>query len=221
MSISPSGGTETVRIWDWPTRIVHWLLVALIAFSWWSAENDELEWHIRSGLTILFLLVFRLIWGLIGSSTARFASFVRGPRAILDYVRGRSGYRLGHNPIGALSVVGLLALLAVQIGLGLFASDEDGLVSGPLAHLVGFELSEEVADLHEDNFYILLALIGLHVGAILFYLFVKRDNLVKPMVAGTRDAPAGTEPMRPAALWRLLLAIAVAFAVIWWVWGGG
>jgi cytochrome b len=221
MSLPPGAVTERVRIWDWPTRIVHWLLVVLIAFSWWSAENDELEWHVRSGMTILGLLVFRLVWGFIGSSTARFASFVRGPRAIVDYLRGRTEYRLGHNPIGALSVVALLGLLAVQVGLGLFASDEDGLFSGPLAHLVDFDLSEEITDLHEDNFYILLVLIGLHVGAILFYFFIKRDNLVKPMVVGTRDAPAGTEAMRPATLWRLLLAVAVAFAVIWWVWGGG
>jgi cytochrome b len=218
MSLPPGGGTERVRIWDWPTRFVHWMLVVLIPLSWWSAKNDEMEWHFRSGLTVLGLLVFRLIWGFIGSSTARFSSFVRGPRAIFDYLRGRTEYRLGHNPIGALSVVALLGLLAVQVGLGLFASDEDGLVSGPLAHLISADLSEEITDLHEDNFDILLVLIGLHVAAIFFYFFVKRDNLVKPMVVGTREAPAGVEPMRPAAWWRFLVAAAIAFGVVSGIW---
>jgi cytochrome b len=210
----PPGGTDIVRIWDRPTRLVHWLLVVLIAISWWSAENDALEWHFRSGYAVLGLLVFRLIWGVIGSSTARFSSFVRGPGAILDYLRGRSEYRLGHNPIGALSVMALLGLLALQVGLGLFAGDEDGLHSGPFAHLIDLGLSEEITDLHELNFNILLVLVALHVGAILFYFFVKRDNLVKPMIVGTREAPRGLEPMRPAALWRFAVAAAIALAVV-------
>ena len=88
-----------VRIWDLPVRLVHWSLVLLVTFSWWTAEQEWMEWHYRSGLAILGLLVFRIVWGVIGSSTARFASFVRGPRSILDYLRGRAEFVLGHNPV--------------------------------------------------------------------------------------------------------------------------
>ena len=104
-----------VRVWDLPTRVFHWMLVALIAFSWWSAENDELDLHIWSGLAVLTLLIFRLLWGVFGSSTARFANFVRGPRAMLGYLRNsRAWTAIGHNPIGAASVI---AMLLVLIGL--------------------------------------------------------------------------------------------------------
>jgi cytochrome b len=208
-------------IWDRPVRLVHWLIALLIPFSWWTAEEEMMEWHYRSGLTILGLLLFRLIWGVIGSSTARFSSFVRGPRAIADYLRGRSPPVLGHNPLGALSVIGLLTMLAVQVGLGLFAADEDGLESGPLAHLVSGKTAEEVAELHGSAFIVIVALIGLHVAAILFYLLVKRDNLVKPMVTGRREAPMGAQAMEHAPAWRFLIAAALAAVAVYWIAGGG
>jgi cytochrome b len=204
-----------VAVWDWPVRIVHWAIVLLIAFAWWTAEEEMVDWHYRAGMAVLGLLVFRIVWGFIGSSTARFSSFVRGPRGILSYLRGRSGYVLGHNPLGALSVLALLAMIAAEVGLGLFASDEDGLMSGPFASLVSDDLSERLTDLHHDLFDYLLVLIGLHVAAILFYLLVKRDNLVGPMIVGRRSAPAGTEPMAAAPLWRFLVAAGIAGAVVW------
>jgi cytochrome b len=179
-----------------------------------------MEWHYRSGLTIFGLLLFRLIWGMIGSSTARFSSFLRGPRAIAAYLRGRSPPLLGHNPLGALSVVGLLAMLAVQVSLGLFAADEDGLESGPLAHLVSGETAEELAELHGSTFILLVALIGIHVAAILFYLVVKRNNLVKPMVTGKREAPEGAQPMEHAPAWRFLSAAALAIGAVYWIASG-
>lgn len=206
-----------VPIWDAPTRLFHWAIVVLVALQWWTAEEEKIELHVTLGLVTLGLLLFRLIWGLIGSSTARFASFVKGPRAIFGYLRGRAGYVLGHNPLGALSVIGLLGVLAAQVGLGLFASDEDGLYGGPFAHLIDPDLSEEIAELHEDLFDVLLVLIGLHVAAILYYALVKRDNLVAPMITGRRDVPEGVEGMRAVPAWRLVVAALLAAALAWWI----
>jgi cytochrome b len=210
-----------VAVWDRPVRVVHWLFVLLIPFSWWTAEEEMMEWHYRSGLTLLGLLVFRIVWGLIGSSTARFASFVRGPQAIVSYVRGDAASPIGHNPLGALSVLALLAMISVQVGLGLFAADEDGIDSGPLAHWVDVELSENIAELHEKNFDLLAVLIGLHVAAIAAYLLIKRRNLVTPMVTGMAEAPPGTEPLRNVGALRFLVSAAISFAVVALVWSQG
>lgn len=217
MAAAPSG--RRLRIWDLPTRIVHWLLVIHIPILWWTAEEHLIEQHMVAGQVALGLLVFRLIWGFIGSSTARFADFVRGPRAIADYLRGRTAYRLGHNPIGALSVVAMLGLLLLQVGLGLFASDEDGINSGPLAYLVDVDVSEELTELHELTFWFLLPVIALHVAAIFFYLFVKRDNLLTPMVVGTRDAPDTVEEMQPAGLLRFAAAAGASVLLVLWISG--
>src|SRR5688572_8103704 len=166
----PPAPISTQPVWDLPIRLFHWLLAALIGFSWWSVKNGQPDWHIWSGFAILTLLVFRLLWGLFGSSTARFANFVRGPAVVRDYLRDNSTWRFaGHSPLGALSVVALLAAVAVQVGLGLVSVDEDGLNEGPLAQLVSLETSEAARDLHESFFNILLALIVVHVAAIVFY----------------------------------------------------
>ena len=126
-----------VRIWDWPTRIFHWLLVLLIPALWWTAENERTELHIQLGLITLALILFRILWGFLGSSTARFANFLKGPRGIAAYFGGRASGAVGHNPLGGWSVIAMLALLAAQVGLGLFASDEDGLYMGPLSLWLG------------------------------------------------------------------------------------
>jgi cytochrome b len=204
-----------IAVWDRPVRIVHWLLVILIPFSWWTAEEEMLDWHQRSGIALLGLLVFRIAWGLIGSSTARFSSFVRGPGTILSYLRGRVASPIGHNPLGALSVLALLGALALQIGLGLFSADDDWLWPGPLTGLIGEELAEDMAEWHEAAFNLLLAVIALHVAAIAFYLLVKRRNLVTPMVTGVAEAPPGTEPMQGAGALRFFAAAGIAFAAMW------
>jgi cytochrome b len=209
-----------IKVWDASTRLFHWSLVVLIAGAWWTAENDMLEWHLQIGLAVLALLVFRLVWGLIGSSTARFTDFVRGPRAIGDYLRGRSPYRIGHNPIGALSVIALLLLVAAVTATGLISEDEDGIAPGPLAHAVSPVVSDAAYELHELGFDALLVLVVLHVAAIAFYWLVKRDNLLAPMLSGSREAPEGIEPMRPAPAWRAGLAIVLAAGFAWWVWNG-
>ena len=210
-----------IGIWDGPTRLFHWSLAALIGAAWWTAEEEMLDWHYRIGVTVLILIVFRLIWGFIGSSTSRFAGFVRGPRAIAAYLRGAAPHAVGHNPLGALSVLGLLFMVAAVTGLGLISEDEDGIAPGPLAHRVSPELSDTAHDLHELGFDILLALVALHVAAIAYYWLVKRDNLIGPMLSGSRDMPEGTEPMKPAPLWRAGLALVLAIGFGWWVWSGG
>ena len=207
-----------VPIWDLPVRLVHWTLAGLIAFSWWSAEYHYDDLHIWSGLAVLTLLIFRLLWGIFGSSTARFATFVRGPRAVLAYLRG--GWRgIGHNPLGALSVLALLGLVAVQTGLGLIASDEDGLMEGPLAGLVSVDASGSARDLHEDLFNVLLAFIALHIAAIIYYKFRGR-GLLKPMITGQGEAGPGVRPMRKGKPWVAILCLAVALGVTRWIIAG-
>ena len=204
-----------IAIWDLPVRIVHWAIAFLVGFSWWTAREEMLDWHYRSGMALLGLVLFRLVWGLTGSSTARFSGFVRGPRTILDYLRGRSEFVLGHNPLGALSVLALLFMLSLQVGLGLFAADEDGLLSGPLSHLVDEETVETVTEWHEASFDVLKSLILLHVAAVLFYLLVRRRNLVGPMITGRTAAPPGTAGMKRAGAVRFLVAAAIAFGAVW------
>jgi cytochrome b len=205
-------------VWDLPIRLVHWLLAVLIAFSWWSVTYHHTDWHIWSGCAILTLLIFRLLWGLFGSSTARFSSFVRGPHAIGDYLRGR-WVGIGHNPLGALSVLALLADTALQVGLGLIAQDEDGIYAGPLAGLVSSDTSDTARSVHELNFYVLLSLIALHVAAILYYR-LRGHRLVGAMITGRAAVAAGSEPMRPGKWWAALLCLAAAFAIVRWVIAG-
>jgi cytochrome b len=204
-----------VRIWDLPTRLFHWAIVLLVPALWWTHQIDRLDLHILLGEVMLGLVLFRLIWGLIGSSTARFASFVRGPGAALAYLRGKAAVAFGHNPIGGWSVALMLLLLGVQAGLGLFVSDEDGLNCGPLSHLISYDSARILADRHETLFYILLGFIALHVAAILYYWIVKRENLVTPMVTGRRTAPPSGQAMIAAPLWRFLLAAVLAAGLTW------
>lgn len=209
------------RVWDLPTRLFHWLLVVLIAFSWWTIESGRLEWHIWSGFAVLALLCFRLLWGLFGSSTARFSNFVRGPRGIFAYLRDVNGWReIGHNPLGALSTLTLLFLLAAQVGLGLFNTDSDGLTGGPLSHLIGFEASERVQELHDDLFDVLLLFIGLHIAAIVFFRLVLGKKLTGPMITGVAELEPGVEPMRPGKWWVAALCLVTALAFTRWVVAG-
>jgi cytochrome b len=208
-------------VWDLPIRLFHWLLTGLIAFSWWSVKFGDTDWHIWSGIGILTLLIFRLLWGFFGSSTARFANFVRGPRALLAYLRDTKSWRMaGHTPLGALSILAMLGAISVQVGLGLIATDPDGLNEGPLARLVSLPVSEAARDIHEYWFYVVLALVVMHVGAIIYYRVFRGQKLLKGMITGQIALAPGVEPMRPAKWWAALLCLAVAFAVARWVVAG-
>jgi cytochrome b len=205
-------------IWDVPIRLYHWLLAGLIAFSWWSQEYDHSDWHIWSGIAILTLLIFRLLWGFFGSSTARFANFVRGPKSVAAYLRG-DWRGIGHNPLGALSIIALLGATAVQVGLGLFTEDEDGLTRGPLALLIGSNRAEKVHDIHALFFYVLLGLIVLHVAAILVYRLRGR-HLIMSMITGRGRAEPGTQPMRAGKWWVALICLAIALGISRWILAG-
>jgi cytochrome b len=207
-----------VRVWDVPTRLTHWLIVLLVGFSWWTAETSRMEWHRWSGYTMLGLVIFRIYWGLAGSSTARFSEFVRGPRAVVRYLRGGWAEAPGHNPLGALSVVALLALLAAQVTLGLFAVDVDGIESGPLSTYVSFEAGRAAAGWHETIFNVLLGLVALHVAAVGYYIIFRKQALVAAMVHGKRAYPAPQPPsMRSASALRLVIGVVVAAGLTWMV----
>lgn len=221
MPISPKP-TERVRIWDLPVRVFHWLLVALIAFSWWSAEQHEMEWHRWSGYGILGLIVFRVFWGFAGSRTARFSQFVRGPGKVLAYT-GALAKRPhtqadGHNPLGGWSVIALLLTIAAMVTAGLFAVDVDGLESGPLADYISFDQGRAAAEFHELVFNVLTALIALHVAAIVFYLIWHRQNLIGAMITGRGRLSSGggasdVRWSRWKAVFGVGLAALCAFAV--------
>lgn len=216
-----SGGAR-VRVWDAPVRIVHWLIALAMPALWWTAERDEMEWHRRLGYLVLGLLLFRIAWGFVGGSTARFSSFLRGPRALIAYAgqlaRGERAVVVGHNPMGGWSVLAMIALLACETTLGLFAVDVDGLEPGPLSRFVSFDAGRLAAHWHHWLFNALLALIGLHLAAIAFYALVKRDNLVWPMVTGARPGTEATaEPLRAAPAWRLITVAILALALAAWI----
>lgn len=189
--MKPDAMPRDERVWDLPVRICHWLLVLLVPAAWASAEFGDVAktQHEIVGLTLLGVVLFRLVWGLVGSRTARFASFVRGPKAILAYARGLFSKEaepvVGHNPLGALSVLALLAALLAQAGTGLF-TDDDVLAQGPLRHLVSYDTARALTSIHHTIFDGLLALITLHLLAVLFYALVRRQNLVGPMITGRR-----------------------------------
>jgi len=211
----PATKAKFIQIWDMPVRLFHWLLVALLGFSWWSGEQHEMDWHRLSGYAIFALLVFRIYWGFAGGRTARFAQFVRGPRAMLGYVRslGRGSYVAtpGHNPVGGWSVILLLATLMAMVLAGLFAVDIDGLESGPLADYVSFDQGRLAAKVHGWVFNLILALAAAHVAAILLYLVLLRHNLIGPMLNGRRRARAGEAVQSlNASLWKAVPGIVIA-----------
>jgi cytochrome b len=215
--------TRVVKVWDLPVRLFHWLLVLLVVFSFTTGKlgGDWMEWHMRSGFCILTLVLFRIVWGLAGSQTARFSDFIHGPKRVLSYARSLLGgtvqFHAGHNPMGGLMIVLMLVLLLLQATTGLFADDDIG-TRGPLADKVSGAVVSLCSTVHLININIILACVALHVCAALFYLTVKKDNLIKPMITGTKaipdDHPAPWLTGHAPAV--LILAVAAAF-VVWLV----
>lgn len=221
---------HTVRVWDLPTRLVHWLLAACVVFSIVTAKigGNAMDWHFRSGYVILTLLVFRLLWGLFGGHWSRFATFVRGPGTVWRYARGkpRAGDRfdVGHNPLGALSVLAMLVFLAAQVASGLFADDEI-MHTGPLIRYVSGSTSLKLTAYHKlIGQWVIIALVVLHVAAVLYYVVGKKRNLIGPMVHGdmtsVEPAPAAADGAAARGLAVVLLALC-AGAVAWLVSLGG
>ena len=219
-----------VRVWDLPTRLFHWVLAACVVASVVSAKigGNAMPWHFRFGYVVFALLTFRLIWGVVGGRWSRFRSFVHAPTTTLRYLRGRSHpdelLDVGHNPLGALTVFGLLAILALQVGTGLFA-DDDIANTGPLIKFVSGATSGLLTKWHKSfGQWLILALIGLHVAAILFYLLKTKHNLVKPMVSGDKPLPPGVPGSIDTPRTRLLATTLFALCaggVAWLVSLGG
>jgi cytochrome b len=181
-----------------------------------------MEWHMRSGYTIVALLAFRIAWGFLGTRHARFANFVRGPAAIAQYLRtiggGAHPASVGHNPLGALSVLALLAVLLAQVGTGLFAND-DIFTEGPLAKLVSKAASDRATTIHYWNQWVLYALVAMHLLAVLVHRVRFGDNLVGPMIAGTKELPVRylAEDAGPTPVARAVVVAALAAALAWYV----
>jgi len=183
---------RSVRVWDFPTRLFHWLLVifVIISFVTGNIGGNAIQYHEWSGFTILSLLLFRLVWGFIGSRESRFMTFIRGPSAVVRYattlLRSDSTHYPGHNPLGGWSIIAMLFALLVQAGTGLFAND-DIVSEGPLFDWVSKATSDGLTRIHKLNQEVIIALVSIHVLAVLFYFFYKRENLVKPMITGVKQ----------------------------------
>lgn len=206
--------SDKAFVWDLPTRLFHWSLVVCVVAAFVSAKigGNAMVWHGRIGLTILGLLTFRLAWGFAGSTYARFTQFVRGPAAIRAYLKGEWRGQ-GHNPVGALSVLALLGILAAMTATGLFAND-DIAFEGYLMPLVGGELSGRITGIHHLLEKLVLLLVALHVAAIVFYARVKKHNLVKPMLDGWADGKPCESAQGGGAV-AFIVAVLIALAAVW------
>lgn len=214
-----------VRVWDAPTRLFHWALalcfVGLLVSS--QVGGAAMEWHFRFGYGVLSLLLFRLAWGMLGGHWSRFSTFVVGPSRIWPYLQGRGKLQddVGHNPLGALSVLAMLLFLAMQVASGLMSDDEIA-TSGPLVRFVSSAWVSNATFYHKEiGKFMLLGLVVLHLGAIAFYYFGKHENLVRPMITGDKalgfEAASARDALperRRAALIFLVCAALVSGAVI-------
>ena len=212
-------GLRRLLVWDLPTRLFHWTLVLAVAGCWWTGERGPVETHALFGYAVLALLLFRLGWGLVGSETARFSSFVRGPRAALGHLghlirRGPLDHPVGHNAVGGYAVILLLLMLSIVAVSGLFLYDDE-IYWAPLNAWVSEETAELLHEVHHEGFELLLALIAIHVLAVIFYFAVKRLDLIRPMLTGRANLPVDTVPPRIAPI-ALALFIALAAAASVW-----
>jgi cytochrome b len=215
-----------VAVWDWPVRVVHWVMVALVMVllaTGLSGGSAVMVWHMRAGEALLALVLFRILWGFAGSENARFSSFVRGPRAVMRHLRSlfRPPHQLHatHNPAGGWMVVALLVVLLLQCGLGLFTHD-DVMTEGPLVGLVSEDLSDVLGALHRRGWWLVAGLASVHILAVVLLLLVRDDNLIYPMFSGTKSLPQGTaNPSGATASTARALALLAlcAFAVGWLV----
>ncbi len=215
--------SATLRVWDLPTRLSKWLLVACVATAWVTNKYAPAhpEWHKWNGYTVLVIVMFRLLWGFFGSSTARFSDFVTWPWTVAAYawaeIRGRAQHYLGHNPLGGWMILALLAAVAIQAILGLYSADEDRVViEGPLAHTVSGGTVDWASHLHHLGFNIILALVVVHVAANVMHDVLRHAGLVRGMITGRKSrAVYGDVPeIAPRSPWIALGCLAVAVAVV-------
>lgn len=210
---------QRVAVWDLPLRLFHWALLVAVAVSVVAVELlDDTELHLQSGRVVLGLLIFRLVWGLVGSSTAQFHRFVRGPGAVFAYWRSGRVQRWGHNPLGALSVVAMLVSLVVQIITGL-GSDDEIFTTGPLAQFLSEFQVGWANQIHEWNSKVLFVLIGLHLVAIVYYQWIRRSNLIGAMISGRTNVDEHDERLKdPPRFKPVWLWLFVALTSAWVAW---
>jgi cytochrome b len=213
--------TPKLKVWDLPTRLFHWSLVILVIVSSFTGlTGKEMDCHMRAGYAILALLIFRLAWGLVGSQTARFSDFVKPPAAAFAYAKnligGKPVWTIGHNPLGGYMVLLLLLLLAIMATAGLFAND-DIMTEGPLAHYVSGKTSSLLTRIHKLSYWALLGAVVMHVSAALFYLLVKKENLIAAMFTGKKATPSEGKPQQPlfANPWLALIILLIAGLLVW------
>lgn len=222
-SSAPAAAGRKAKVWDWPTRFFHWSLAASFAGAFVTDRlgASYFVYHLWFGYAVIVLVIFRVIWGFVGTRHARFHNFVQGPRGVLRYVsavgRGLRTRYAGHNPLGALMALALLFALGVQAALGLFGDDEI-FNAGPLAGLVGKETSLALTSLHRKIFYVIAAAVGVHVVAVLVHVTIKGEPLIRAMVTGHKPTHlVGAEDDIVSSKGRLaiflLLAISAALAL--------
>lgn len=208
---------KPIRVWDLPTRVFHWALVLCVSGLAITGNigGNAMPWHFRFGYGVFTLLLFRLAWGLVGGKWSRFASFIYSPRSIISYLKGQghTHHSVGHNPLGAFSVFALLAFLTAQVATGLISDDEIA-AAGPLTKFVSSTTVSRASGYHTKfgKLY-LIVLVLLHVLAVLFYLYKKRENLIKPMIHGNKVLPIDVPASRDDAAsrgWALLIFAASA-----------
>ena len=214
---------HTVRVWDLPTRLFHWALAACIVglVVTGNIGGNWMNWHLRLGYAVLTLLLFRLVWGLVGGRWSRFNSFLYSPGSLLRYLRGQGdiSHSVGHSPLGALSVFALLAVLLLQVGTGLVSDDEIAF-SGPLVRFVSGDTIASATGYHKNiGKFIVMGLVVLHLLAILFYKLVQKQSLVRPMVVGDKQLAVAAPVARDSAGSRLLalVVLGICAGVVRWV----
>jgi cytochrome b len=196
----PNAPSRQIAVWDLPVRIFHWALVLLVILQVATAQigGNAMEYHALGGYAILTLVLFRVVWGFVGGRHARFADFLHGPGVVWRYLRGHASRTPGHNPLGGWSVVLMLISLLTQAATGLFAND-DIMMEGPLAKHVSEDASAVATLIHDVNAGVLLTLIAVHVLAVLFYLFGRKQNLIVPMFTGRKRIDTEFRPIEPGA----------------------
>ena len=222
--MNPDTGTRRLRVWDLPTRIFHWTLALTLVASVVTAKigGNAMVWHMRLGLVALALLLFRVAWGFVGGHWSRFASFLYPPRSVLAYLRGDSGpggrFDVGHSTLGALSVFALLALLVAQVATGLVADDEIA-TTGPLNRFVGTATALRASAWHASwGQYLIIALVVLHVGAVMYYLHAKQRDLITPMWRGDKELAVDLPASQDGVHHRLLALVLMAAALLVSLW---
>jgi cytochrome b len=211
----PSTQARRVLVWDVPTRLFHWLMVILVAGAYVTERLNSMDWHVRIGEALLALVVFRLLWGWLGSGTARFGSFLVSPAAALVHLRRMfrraTDLQVGHNPAGGWMVLLLLALLLSEALSGVYVNN-DVANQGPLTDWVPASVANAITDLHAVLWEVLLGAVAVHLSAIAFYA-AKGQQVLWPMLTGRKLLPRGTSEPRLASNW-LALALLAAGALI-------